>query len=345
MSVLDLDLHTLKLVVEQMPKPKTFLYDTFFSNRENLPTQTVTIEYKSGHRLVAPMVNRFEKGQEMPKDTFSGRSYRPFKIAPKKTFTADEFAFERTAGENPFSPKDPETRKAEKVSDTMLEQTEQIARRMEKMAADVLYSLTFKSEGENVKDEITYYDSSPTEHITNVSNTWDNANADPIQDLKDIRREIVERGGVTPDAVILDPLASDLFQKNETVQKMLNLRNAYFGEMRPEIEGVNGVAYIGTIPGLGLDLYEYQEYFETYDPKTKKYKTEKIIPDYTVLFAPKGNLVKFGAESTIANGLMTGALIPRVHESIENDTVEIRTISKPVLIPLNTKSLRILKVK
>ena len=30
---------------------------------------------------------------------------------------------------------------------------------------------------------------------------------------------------------------------------------------------------------------------------------------------------------------------------LENDTITIRTMSKPVTIPLNTKSLKVLKVK
>ena len=56
-------------------------------------------------------------------------------------------------------------------------------------------------------------------------------------------------------------------------------------------------------------------------------------------------MVKFAPESTIKDGLIRGEMIPRTYESEENDTVTIRTISKPVLIPVNTKSLKVLKVK
>ena len=84
--ILDLTLRALFLVVENMPKPRTFLYDTFFGNRETTDKEEIQIEFKNGHRYMAPFVNRYVNGQEMPKDRFTGRVYKPHKIAPKKTF-------------------------------------------------------------------------------------------------------------------------------------------------------------------------------------------------------------------------------------------------------------------
>ena len=45
------------------------------------------------------------------------------------------------------------------------------------------------------------------------------------------------------------------------------------------------------------------------------------------------------------SNLLEGDLIPRTYTKEENDTITIRTMSKPVTIPLNTKSLKVLKVK
>ena len=123
----------------------------------------------------------------------------------------------------------------------------------------------------------------------------------------------------------------------------MNLRNYYVGQVKPETENVNGVIYIGTLTNLGLDIYEYQEFYDYKDNGV--IKTKKLIPDYTALLAPKGNIVKFAAESTIKDGLIRGELIPRKFENEENDSISIRTISKPVLVPVNTKSLKVLKVK
>lgn len=44
-----------------MPKPKTFLYDLLFTDRENIDVQEVQIEYKNGRRLIAPFVDRLRK--------------------------------------------------------------------------------------------------------------------------------------------------------------------------------------------------------------------------------------------------------------------------------------------
>lgn len=342
--ILDLTLRALFLVVENMPKPKTFLYDTFFGNREATDKEEIQIEFKNGHRYMAPFVNRYVNGQEMPKDRFTGRVYKPHKIAPKKTFTADQLAFERSAGENPFNPISPEDKKRKLVLETLTEQTEQIKRRWESMAVDVLYNLTLTIEGEGITDKVEFYDNSPTEHHTNVANAWDSANSDPIEDIKGALRSITAAGGTRPSAIILDPKASDLFQNNPKVIEKMNLRNYYVGQVKPETENVNGVIYIGTLTNLGLDIYEYQEFYD-YKDSNGEIKTKILIPEYTALLAPRGNIVKFAAESTIKDGIIRGELIPRKFENEENDTISLRTISKPVLVPLNTKSLRVLKVK
>ncbi|MBP6280991.1 MAG: major capsid protein [Leptotrichiaceae bacterium] len=342
--ILDTTLRALFLVVDNMPKPKTFLYNTFFGDKSFEDKEEILIEYKNGHRYMAPFVNRYLPGQEMPKETFSGKYFRPHKIAPKKTFQANEFAFERIAGENPFNPLSPEDKKRKKIGDTLSEQVEQITRRLESMAAEVLYNLTLTIEGEGITDKVGFYDKNPKEHVTSVAVTWDNPNSNPIDDLKTALREITKVGGTRPSAVILDPKASDLFQNNSKVKELMNLRNYYVGQVKPEIENVNGVIYIGTLTSLGLDIYEYQEFYD-YKDSNGEIKTKELVPEYTALLAPKGNMVKFAPESTIKDGLIRGEMIPRTYESEENDTVTIRTISKPVLIPVNTKSLKVLKVK
>lgn len=344
MSKLDLTLRTLYLITEAMPKPKTFLFDTFFGDREVTDQISIDIEFQNGRRYIAPFVDRYLDGEAMPKDTFSGRNFKPYSIAPKHIFTADELTFERVAGENPYSKIDPETKARVKITKALTVQSEQIARRWEAMAVDVLYNLKLTVEGPGVKDEVKYYDKSATEHHINATIAWDQPNADPISDIKTVLQEITKVGGTRPNSIVLDPIAADLFVKNEKVKELMNLRNAYFGDIRPEVAGVNGASYIGTLTGLGIDIFEYQEYYDYID-NSGVLQTKGIIPENTALFAPVGNLVKFGAESSITNGLMTGIMIPRKFENERNDTIEISTISKPVLIPLNSKSLKVLKVK
>lgn len=340
---LDLTLRALFLVVNQMPKPRTFLYDTFFNDRETTDKEEVLIEFKNGRRFVAPFVSRYIDGQEMPKEKFTGRLFKTVKIAPKKTFSANELTFERMAGENPFAT-DPEMKKAKAIAETLSEQTEQISRTREMMAAEVLYNLTLTVKGEGISDKIEYFDKQEKEHITNVAVAWDQKNSDPIKDINTLLRKITEEGGTRPSAIILDSKASDLFQNNDKVKEVMNFRNFYVGQIKPETENVEGVIYIGTLSSLGLDIYEYQEYYDYVDVDGLT-KTKSLVPEYTALLVPKGNKVKFGAESTIKDGLLEGELIPRIFEDEKNDTVEIRTISKPVLIPINTKSIKVLKVK
>ena len=345
MNNVDLTLRSLFLVLQDTPKPKTFLFDLVFDDRETVDTEVVEVEFLNGRRFVAPFVNRYIGGELMPKDTFTGRTFKPYKIAPKKVFTADELAFERVAGENPYITSDPQTKKNKVVGKVLEEQVDQIARRYESMAAEVLYNLQLTVEGVGVKDEVHYYDTSKTEHHITATKTWEQSDSNPINDLKTVLRSITEQGGVRPNVIIMDPKASDLFQNNKNVKEVMNIRNFFMGEVRPEVEGVNGAMYIGTLPGLGVDIYEYQEYFDYIDPTTKEIVNKALIPDNTVLFAPRGNKVKYAAVSTIKNGIMEGTLIPKIDEDEKADTIEISTISKPVLIPVNSKSIKVLKVK
>lgn len=340
---LGLTLASLFLVVENMPKPRTFLFDTFFDDTENLDTEQVLIEYKDGRRLMAPFVSRYIPGQEMPKEKFTGRYFKPYKIDPKKTFTADELTFERKAGENPFLKDDPETKKETIIADTFEEQVLQIKRRWEKMASEVLYTLTLTVEGEGVSDVIDYTDPAKS-HIITLTDTWDSATSDPEQDLKTAIRQITADGGERPAAVVFDPKASDLFLNHPKIKEKMDLINYSIGKIEPKAEDVNGVIYIGRLISLGLDIYEYQEYYDNIKPDgTTEVLT--MVPEYTALLAPKRNKVRFAAESTIKNGILQGDLIPRKFEDEKNDTVTIRTVSKPVMIPSNTKSLKVLKVK
>ena len=340
---LGLTLASLFLVVENMPKPRTFLFDMFFDDVEPLDTETVLIEYKDGRRLMAPFVSRYITGQEMPKETFTGRYFKPYKIAPKKTFTADELTFERKAGENPFLKDDPEAKKETVIANTFQEQVLQVKRRLEKMASEVLYTLTLTVEGEGVKDKVDYTDPAKSHKIT-ITDPWDTATSDPESDLKATLRQISVDGGERPTMVVFDPKASDLFQNHPKIMAKMDLINYDIGKIKPEAENVNGVIYIGRLTSLGLDLYEYQEYYDNIKPDgTTEVLT--MVPEYTALFTSKGHKVRFAAESTIKDGILQGDLIPRKFEDEKNDTVEIRTISKPVLIPSNTKSLKVLKVK
>lgn len=341
---LDITIRALFLAIEMMPKPKSFLLDLLFTDREMSDVEEITIEYKRGNRFIAPFVNRYIDGQTMPKESFTGKTFKPYKIAPKHNFTANELYFERMAGENPYMKTDPETKRNKKIADTLQEQEEQIQRRMEKMAAEVAYDLQVTIQGDGIKDEIHYYENNKNEHHTNATISWDNASADPVSDIKIILRTIAEAGGTKPNILVMDPLAADLFMSNAKVKELLNVRNYFVGEMRPEVEGISGASYIGRLSGIGVDIYEYQEYYETED-SNGTIKVEKIVPENTVLFATTGNKIKFAPEATIENGLMQGMFIPRIYEDTKFDTVELRTISKPVLIPQNTKSLKVLKVK
>ena len=197
-------------------RPKSFIKDSYFKNRKTSENQKMEIEFRKGRQLVAPFVSEFIPGTEMVKNTYESKFFQAPKVAPKRTFSAFELFFNKTAGETIYGGKSPEERKADLLAESFAEFEEQITRREEIMCTEALFNGKVIVEGEGIKGEIKF---GTVEEITPAT-LWTQPNADIIGDLQAAITKIGETTGLRPEMILMDPVAAKLFVENEKVQKL-----------------------------------------------------------------------------------------------------------------------------
>ncbi len=102
-----------------------------------------------------------------------------------------------------------------------------------------------------------------------------------IKQLKEWRKQVQKTGFVNCNICIMGDEALEAFIMDEEVQKLLDVERYDLAVIKPR-ELPNGVTYIGTIQGEGMDIYSYNEWF--LDNWTNKDKPENkpLVPTNAV---------------------------------------------------------------
>ena len=290
------DPRTMLALVERMAKPKTFLRDTFFKNKQTYSSELVDVDFVKGNRKLAPFVHPKIGGKVVENSGYQTQTFKPPLVAPDKVTTAFDLA-KRGAGENIYSGKTPQQRAGEKLVRDLAELDDMITRREEFMCSQAIFTGKIDIIGEGVEQVIDF--NFTNKETLSGTDKWDAANADMYGDLKRWIRQVQIKGMLNPDVALFSSDVVDVFIKNEAIQKLLNIRNLSVGEVRTARELPNGVSYVGTLTGLGIDIYEYNEYFldDFTNPETPV--TKPMVPEGTV------TLLSTGANYTLGYGAIT----------------------------------------
>lgn len=270
------DPRTMGKVISRMAPVRTFFKTTFFRNVETFVTETVDVDYKKGNRKLAPFVHRRIGGKTVPNTGYETKIYTPPLIAPDKVTSVDNL-LKRQAGENPFSGRTPAERAVVKMAADFHELDEMITRREEWMCAQVIFTGSIPVIGEGIEETISF-DFTNNETITTAAKKWNNAGSDPIADLKRWRKIVQKNGFVNCDICIMADDVAEAFVNHEKVRKLLDTKGYDLATIKPR-ELPNGVTYVGTIHGEGLDIYTYSEWFldDWTDPSAPEQKP--LVPD------------------------------------------------------------------
>lgn len=246
---------TMGTLVQRIPRTPTFLRDTFFRNVETFVTESIEVDFKKGNRKLAPFVHPKIGGKTVDNEGYQTTKYTPPLMAPNTITTADDL-LNRLAGENPFSGKTPADRAVEKLGKDMEKLEEMITRREEWMAAQAIFTGKIPIKADGLDEEISF---NFTNKVT-ATKKWNTKDADPIADIKEWRKTVQKTGAVNCDICIMSSDVVTVFINNEKVQKELDVKGYNLAKIEPK-ELPNGATYVGTIPGLGLDIYEYNEMY------------------------------------------------------------------------------------
>ena len=120
----------------------------------------------------------------------------------------------------------------------------------------------------------------------------------------------------------------------------MNLRNAYFGDIRPEVEGANGASYIGTLTGLGIDVFEYQEYYDYVDKEkiknlliNQRFEEQFLIT--TSCFDAGINIIDTDVKHIVIDIVDIGSLIQCIgRKRIQSEDDKVHIYIKIIIIKL-----------
>ena len=332
--------YTLLQAIVSMPKTHTFLRDTFFPKMETFITEEVLIDYKKGKRRMAPFVAPRVGGVTIARDGYKTERLKAPRLAPQRAMTIDDVS-SRMAGENVFSTKTPAQRQSALLANDLQELGESIDRREEFMAAKVLFTGKCDLSGyaddklsEKVAQEIDFgFTQNETLSGTNL---WSHADSDPYNDLATWRKKIIKNSGISPDIVIMGEKAGLAFINHHKIQKMFDISNINVGIIQPTLKS-EAITFLGKLPGLGLEIYTYDEYYEDDDGNL-----QPMVPVNSILMArtAQGGFA-YGAITQLEDkkfNTYEGRLVPKQWADAANETVMLRLSSRPVPKPADVNS-------
>lgn len=154
-------------VVRQAPPVHTFFRDTFFTNVQHSPTESVDIDIVKGNRRMAAFVHPRIGGEVLKSDGYKTESYKPPLVNPYDETTADRY-MTRMPGEDLYSGMTPAQRAAKKLMGEYASLNDATTRREEWMAVQAIVTGQIPIVGKGV-NEIIDFGFTNTETLTGTA--------------------------------------------------------------------------------------------------------------------------------------------------------------------------------
>lgn len=338
---MNLDLYktiTMLQAVRKMLPLRKFFTSTFFPGVNTFVTEDVLFDYKKGKRPMAPFVAPRVGGITVARDGYKTKSYKAPKIAPQRILTLDDLVT-RGMGENVYSQVTPAQRQAQLLGTDLKELDEMISRRLEWMARELLLGKPIvvkgfidKLDAEFIEDEINF---GFTNKITLTSTAkWNDAGSSgkKYQDLVNWRLQVIKASGEAPTMAIMGQGAWEKFRTDDEIKDRLKDTNATLITLNPSVVDP-ALTFCGRIPGLGLEIYTYDDWFIDDAGVEQPY----IPDDHVILCRSNLGSFSYGAVTQMeADGQFhtyQGARVPKSWSDQNADARMIRLTSRPIPIP------------
>ena len=339
---------TLGKLVRRMPPVHTFFRDTFFKNRQTFNTKSVDVDFKKGSRALAPFVHPKVGGKTILNTGYQTKTYTPVLLAPNKITTVDDL-LERAAGEDPYSGRKPAERAVEKLAEDLRELNEMIVRREEWMAATAIFTGQIPIVGEGV-NEVIDFSFTNKETIVTAEKKWDNAQSDPLADIERWHEIVQREGFVNCNICIMAKDVATAFVNHAKVKEVLDVKAYDLAVIRPRLLP-NGVTYVGTIHKLGLDIYQYNEWYLDDWTEPEAPENKPLVPEKTLaLMSTEADYsIYYGAITMIPEEGKTfvtveGDKVPQTWVERRPDRRFLQINSKPLTVPHEVNSWYVAQV-
>lgn len=333
---------TLGKLVQRMPPVHTFFRDTFFENRRTFPTKSVDVDFKKGNRKLAPFVHPKVGGKTMLNSGYQTQTYTPVLLAPNKVTTVDDL-LERAAGENPYSGRTPAERAVEKLAEDFRELNEMIVRREEWMAATAIFTGQIPVIGDGL-NEVIDFGFTNSETIVSAEKKWNADTSDPIADLERWHETVQKNGFVNCNICIMAKDVANAFINHKKVKEVLDVKAYDLAIIKPR-QLPNGATYVGTIHKLGLDIYQYNEWYldDWTSPEAPEEKPLVENGALALMSTEADYSIYYGAITMIpeeGKGFVTveGDKVPQTWVERRPDRRFLQINSKPLTVPHEVNS-------
>lgn len=283
---LNLDLYRTTVLLEAIrltPPNATFIRDRYFPVVKEFITEDCLVDIKRRQRVMAPIVSRRKRGQVVERYPYSTFRIEPPYISPARTLTLEDLE-KRMPGEDLFDPMSIEERQMALLTEDTEELMEQIDRREEWMAAQVLTTGGITVPSDDPTDPYEFqvnYNFNQFIQLTG-SSTWDQYTTNnPFLDLQVGQDLVTQQSTLTPNTAIMNPYTFRFFVASQQVQRTFFARQIDIGAIAPK-ETDSAARMVCRLVDPPIDIWVYNEWFFT--PQTGA--NTKLIPNGVVVIAP-----------------------------------------------------------
>ena len=326
----------LRGVIQKVLPLRMFFRTKFFTDTVTFTTETVSFEFAHDKRGLLPYANPRLPAPAVDREGYQLKTFTPPLVSGSRAITP-ETANTKLLGELEWnSGISPEERAAKIAANDLMELQDRLFRREEYMCARV------KQDGKlELPHEEVDYGFTNIEATTNP-NKW-TASYDIIEKLR-AKSLLLRKDGTNPDMLILGSNAATAFMNNEGIKAALLNQAGYLVE--PKDEEYNGAHFVCKlrVPGLYLDVYEYDEYY--FDEATGQNLPVMDAGTAILQSSRESNFMLFGAVSYVENRAhvtSVGEYIPRTTWSEDPSVQKLIVMSRPLPMPRDIDSWAVMK--
>lgn len=281
-------------IVGRLPRRSSFLQRMFF--KKTIPptgARKIAFDQDTANKGIALYCHPLVAGKPVRERGFVTREIEPGYVKTWMNFDPMR-NLDRIIGEDFSGPLTPAVRQQANLVRGFGDLYQIIGTRMEQQSFEALMTGAVVMSGEGIPEPINVSfgrKSSLTKTLTSTAR-WGEANVSPIDDIVDWVRELAAINGVSPNRVILGPLASEYLRNDLKFEKQINQ------DYRRQTQGTTFDTYVLDAPDQGIligvlkaaggaiELWEYQQ---TYEDETGA--EQKIMGDHAVIIGYEGTVI------------------------------------------------------